>query len=225
MDASDASLLRRVSVARSDASLEAERDLVERARHDSAAFGELYERYVDAIHTFAYHRLGDYTQAEDVTAETFQRALEHIRGFEWRGVPFSAWLYRIASNVIAARFRRQIPMLDDSPPGDELAEDRVDMDAQLLLKERVTELLTAVRDLPEDQQQVIVLRFGAELRSKEIAYIMERSDGAVKALLHRALEALHKRLGGGKRTAPDLARTTSVVQPVAQRRDDGEMGR
>jgi RNA polymerase sigma-70 factor (ECF subfamily) len=199
MDASDASILRPLPLTRSAESLEAERGLVERARHDSAAFGELYERYVDAIHTFAFHRLGDHTQAEDVTAETFQRALEHIGSFEWRGVPFSAWLYRIASNVIVARFRRQLPLAGEAP-GDGLGEERVDVDAGLLHKEQITELLAAVHALPDDQQQVIILRFGAELRSKEIAYIMERSEGAVKALLHRALDALYRRLNGGKRT-------------------------
>src|SRR5579862_9633912 len=108
MDISRVSLLGRSALTLSDEALKAERGLVERARHDPAAFAELYERYVDAIYTFAYHRLRDTTHAEDVAAETFQRALEHIGRFEWRGVPFSAWLYRIASNVIAARYRRQL---------------------------------------------------------------------------------------------------------------------
>lgn len=198
MDASGASLLRRSALVRSDDALAAERALVERASHDPAAFGELYERYVDAIHSFAYHRLGDQTLAEDVTAETFQRALEHIGRFEWRGVPFSAWLYRIASNAIAGRYRRQVPVVE-APPYDDLVEEGYSIDDNLLRQETNAELLAAVRCLPDDQQQVIVLRFGAELRSKEIAYIMERSEGAVKALLHRALGALHRRLSSSQR--------------------------
>ncbi len=190
MDTSRVSLLGRAALTLSDKALQEERGLVERAQHEPAAFAQLYELYVDAIYTFAFHRVGDHTHAEDVTAETFQRALEHIGRFEWRGVPFSAWLYRIASNVIAARYRRQIPVVED-PPDEDLVDESEGMDAGLLRREKIAELLAAVRDLPDDQQQVIILRFGAEMRSKEIAYVMERSEGAVKALLHRALGALN----------------------------------
>ena len=185
-------------MSRTGEGLESEQALVERARCDPAAFGELYERYVDAIHAFAFHRMGDTAHAEDVTAETFQRALERLDTFEWRGVPFSAWLYRIASNVIAARFRRQVPLVYDAPLEDQ-HDGLPEPEVSLIHRERVAELMAAVRTLPDDQQQAIVLRFGAELRSKEIAYIMERSEAAVKALLHRALTGLHRRLAGRPR--------------------------
>ena len=176
--------------------LEAERKLVEAARSSPVAFGALYERYVDQIYAYVFHRLGDRTLAEDIVAETFHRALENMQNFEWRGVAFSAWLYRIASNAIAARFRREPAMggeeeletVLEPEPGPELALTRLEMKA---------DLLAAVRALPDDQQQVILLRFGQELRNKEIARIMERSEGAVKALLHRALTALHRRLATG----------------------------
>lgn len=158
------------------------------------AFGALYERYVDQIFAYVFNRVGDRTVAEDIVSETFQRALENMHSYEWRGVAFSAWLYRIASNAIAARYRRDpVPLgteeeLDDAlepEPGPELA---------ITNLEWKTELLAAVRALPDDQQQVILLRFGQELRNKEIARIMTRSEGAVKALLHRALTALHRKL-------------------------------
>lgn len=173
--------------------LEAERKLVEAARSSPVAFGALYERYVDQIYAYVFHRVGDRTLAEDIVAETFHRALENIQSFEWRGVAFSAWLYRIASNAIAARFRREPAMSGDEEletvlepePGPEMAVAQIEAKA---------ELLAAVRALPDDQQQVIVLRFGQELRNKEIARIMQRSEGAVKALLHRAITALHRRL-------------------------------
>ena len=140
--------------------------------------------------------MGDPTLAEDIVSETFHRAFENIQGFEWRGVAFSAWLYRIASNAIAARFRREpvmggeeeLEMAFEPEPGPELALTRL---------EWRTDLLAAVRALPADQQQVIVLRFGQELRNKEIGRIMQRSEGAVKALLHRALTAMHRRLATG----------------------------
>jgi RNA polymerase sigma-70 factor (ECF subfamily) len=140
--------------------------------------------------------VGDRTVAEDIVSETFHRALENIQGFEWRGVAFSAWLYRIASNAIAARYRREPAMGSEEDlehalepePGPELA---------LTTLEWKADLLAAVRALPDDQQQVILLRFGQELRNKEIARIMQRSEGAIKALLHRALIALHRRLATG----------------------------
>jgi len=180
--------------------LEAERNLVEAARSNPVAFGALYERYVDAIFAYAYHKVGDRTLAEDIVSETFHKALENIHGFEWRGVAFSAWLYRIASNAIAAKYRREPAMGDDEDlelaidpePGPEVA---------LTTLERRTDVLAAVRALPDDQQQVVLLRFGQELRNKEIARIMERSEGAVKALLHRALSGLHRRLTTGEEHA------------------------
>src|SRR5579862_6207816 len=106
-DVARASHAEGVTLPTSPQQLEIERKLVEAARSSPVAFGALYERYVDAIYSYALHRVGDTTVAEDIVSETFHRALENIQSFEWRGVAFSAWLYRIASNVIAARFRRE----------------------------------------------------------------------------------------------------------------------
>ncbi len=141
--------------------------------------------------------MGDKTLAEDIVSETFHRALENIHAFEWRGVAFSAWLYRIASNALAARYRNQPVMGGEEElecaiepePGPELA---------LTQLEWRTDVLAAVRALPPDQQHVILLRFGQDLRNKEIARIMQRSEGAVKALLHRALTALHRKMATGE---------------------------
>lgn len=131
--------------------------------------------------------------AEDLVSETFHRALENIQGFEWRGVAFSAWLYRIASNAIAARYRRE-PVMGSEAELEHALEPEPGPEMALTTLEWKTDLLAAVRALPDDQQQVILLRFGQELRNKEIARIMQRSEGAIKALLHRALTALHRRL-------------------------------
>lgn len=179
---------------------ERERQLVEAARENRVAFGALYERYVDAIYSYAVHRLRDSTAAEDVVAETFHRALENIDRYEWRGVPFSAWLYRIASNVIAARYRR-----DPAAPLDEVGEiedDDVGPEEALLGGERRRELYAAVAALPQEQQQAVTLRYGQDLHNKDIARIMGRSEGAVKQLLHRAMRGLQRQLdepGGGRR--------------------------
>lgn len=182
-----------MSLPASQQQLEAERKLVEAARTSPLAFGELYERYVDQIYSYVYNRVGDRTVAEDIVAETFHRALEHIRQFEWRGVAFSAWLYRIASNAIAARYRRE-PATAGDEDLDTMLEPEPGPELALTESEWKAELLAAVRALPPEQQQVVLLRFGQELRNKEIARIMERSEGAVKALLHRALMALQRRL-------------------------------
>lgn len=171
---------------------EHERDLIVAAQANPVAFGVLYEQHVDAIYAYALHRVRDGAAAEDVVSETFHRALEHLDRYEWRGVPFSAWLYRIASNVIAARYRHE-----QAAPLDEAAylhDEGIGPEQALLVGERAGELACAVATLPPEQQQALILRYGQDLRNKEIAYIMGRSEGAVKQLLHRAIGGLHKRL-------------------------------
>lgn len=148
---------------------------------------------MDQIYAYAFHRLGDRTQAEDIVSETFHRALENMHSYEWRGVAFSAWLYRIASNAIAARFRKE-PLLGSEEELESILEPEPGPELVATRQEWKADVLAAVRALPDDQQQVVLLRFGQELRNKEIARIMQRSEGAVKALLHRAVHALHKRL-------------------------------
>jgi len=173
--------------------LEAERKLVEAARSNPVAFGALYERYVDAIYSYAFNRVGDRAMAEDIVSETFHRALENIHGFEWRGVAFSAWLYRIASNAIAAKFRRE-PANTTDDELDQVLEPEPGPEQAVTALEWKSDVLAAVRALPSEQQQVILLRFGQDMRNREIARVMQRSEGAVKALLHRALASLHRRL-------------------------------
>ncbi len=169
-----------------------ERKLIEAVQSDPRLFDRLYEQHVDAIYAYAFNRLRDAAAAEDIVSETFFRAFENLNRFEWRGVPFSAWLYRIASNAVAARFRHDPPApleaasdLQDGGPGPE---------QWLLRGERGRELRAAIACLPPEQQQVVFLRYGQELRNKEIATIMERSEGAVKQLLHRAMQGLQRRL-------------------------------
>lgn len=171
---------------------ERERQLVEAARENRVAFGALYERHVDAIYSYALHRLRDSTAAEDVVSETFHRALENIDRYEWRGAPFSAWLYRIASNVIAARYRHEPALpLDEA---EQVQDGDVGPEEALVGGESRRELHAAVAALPAEQQQAVVLRYGQDLHNKEIAHIMGRSEGAVKQLLHRAMRGLQRSL-------------------------------
>jgi RNA polymerase sigma-70 factor (ECF subfamily) len=174
----------------SPAELDAERRLVEAAQVDATRFGELYERYVDAIYSFSYHQTGSHQQAEEVTAETFERALRHLPRYRWRGVPYSALLYRIAASVVS-RHRRRAPFLQlhethpDLEPGPEEA--WVSGDTGRTLR-------SALARLPEDQRTVLVLRFEAGMRNAEIARTIGRTEGAVKALTFRGIKALRKNL-------------------------------
>lgn len=176
---------------RSDAELEEERRQILAAQRDVEAFGPLYERYVDQIHAYVQLLTRDPQLAEDITAATFARALEELPRFQWRGVPYSAWLYRVASNLVARERRRPAPVeLAAEAPGN-------DLDPPLIAERnsREAEVRAAVAGLPEHQRAVIMMRFGGGLRNREIAGIMGRSEGAVKLLTHRAMTALRHRLG------------------------------
>jgi RNA polymerase sigma-70 factor, ECF subfamily len=176
---------------RSAEELEAERLMIEAAQRDRAAFAPLYERYVDQIFAYAHTLTRNRELAEDVTAATFAKAIEDIPRFEWRGVPYSAWLYRVAANLVARQARRPAWVdLDAHQPVDGLSPDLI-----VEQRARADEVRVAVAGLPDDQRDAVVLRFGGDLRNREIAEIMGRSEGAVKLLTFRAITALRKQLG------------------------------
>jgi RNA polymerase sigma-70 factor (ECF subfamily) len=178
-------------------------DLVAMAREDQAAFGELYKRYVSKIYSYIYFRTGNHHDAEDLTARVFHRALVHIETYVERGVPFQAWLYRIAHNLVANwhrdRNRRKVVPLDEfiaaglrSEAPDETTEAQEE-------KER---LIEAIRRLPDERQQLLVLKFVERLSNQEIGEIMDRSEGAIKSLYHRTLLALRDELTLGQQSEP-----------------------
>lgn len=198
------------AVSETPRSLECDRAIVAGVQRDGAAFAAVYERYVDALYRYVLHCCGDPLLAEDIVAETFQRALEHVQHFEWRGVPMSAWLYRIASNALAAHYRRHtLPAADlmevtvpDTGPGPEQA---------VVRRERCQEVRAAVAALPLLQRQAILLRYGHDLPLKEIALILGRSEGAIKQHLHRAQDTLRQRLAADRRS-PAAVRAGTVIQ-------------
>jgi RNA polymerase sigma-70 factor (ECF subfamily) len=176
---------------KTDAELEEERLLVEAAQRDRAAFDKLYDKYFDQIYSYVYYHCGDREKAEDITAASFQRGLEDLPNFRWRGVPYSAWLYRVASNMLARDRRR--------PAWLELQEGRAsdsdeEPDVAWLRREESTELHDAIRALPHDQRQAILLRFFAGMRNKEVAKVMNRTEGAVKLLVFRGITNLRQTL-------------------------------
>lgn len=171
-------------------------ELVELAKAGNKdAFGELYERYVEKIYNYIYYRTGNHHDAEDLTARVFFRAMGHVENYTERGVPFQAWLYRIAHNLVANwhrdRGRRKVIPLDDFIAGSL----RFDApDHQLEDKEERERLLGAIRRLPEERQQLLVLKFVDHLSNAEIGAIMDRTEGAIKSLYHRTLLSLRDEL-------------------------------
>ena len=176
---------------KSELELAAERELILAAQRDRAAFAPLYERYVDQIFAYAYNLTRNRELAEDVTAATFARAIEELPRFEWRGVPYSAWLYRVAANLVA-RDKRRPGWIELSP---HLRDDEESPEELVTRRDRDDHIRAAVAELPADQRQAVLLRFGGELRNREIAGIMGRSEGAVKLLTFRAMTTLRRRLG------------------------------
>jgi len=174
---------------------ESDAQLIARAKEDSDAFGLLYERYVGKIYNYIYYRTTNHHDAEDLTARTFQRALKHIGRYVDRGAPFSAWLYRIAHNVVANwhrdRNRRQFVPLDDLPLVGNSKEDPVSVTESL---EERDILLGAVRMLPPERQELLILKFVEQMSNAEIGKVMGRTEGAIKSLYHRTLVALREDL-------------------------------
>jgi RNA polymerase sigma-70 factor (ECF subfamily) len=163
------------------------------ARQDPSAFGELYERHVTSIYRYVYYRVGNAEDAEDLTARVFMRALKHVGHYNDRGVPFTAWLYRIAHNVVANYHRDN--SRHPSVPLDEVelhGAHQDDADVHIDVQRDRERLLKAIRLLPEDRQQLVVLKFVEQLQNAEIGQIMNRSEGAVKSLYHRTLVQLRE---------------------------------
>lgn len=177
--------------------------LAVRARTDREAFGVLYERHVRRVYNYVYYRTGSVADAEDLTARTFYQALSNLHRYQVQGVPFYAWLFRIAHNLVANWHRDtarhhatpvdgvfEVPS-DDATPHDsaESAEER-------------RELHAVIRRLAPDRQQLLILKYVEQMSTEEIAVVMNKTEGAVKALLHRTIEKLRDELSrssmGGK---------------------------
>jgi RNA polymerase sigma-70 factor (ECF subfamily) len=174
-------------------------ELVDLARQgDKDAFGALYERYVEKIYNYIYYRTSSHHDAEDLTARVFFRAMSHIETYTERGVPFQAWLYRIAHNLVANwhrdRGRRKVIPLDEYITAS-LKTDAPEKKAEE--EEELAALRAAIRRLPEERQQLLVLKFVERLSNAEIGVIMDRTEGAVKSLYHRTLLSLRDMLDGG----------------------------
>jgi RNA polymerase sigma-70 factor (ECF subfamily) len=170
-------------------------NLTQAIQGDHEAFGQLYEQYVERIFNYIYYRTGNQHDAEDLTAKVFFRAMRRIADYEERGLPISAWLYRIAHNLVANwhrdRGRRPEISLDEgfaAIPHSEHPE------VAVLHLEEQNDLLQIIQNLPSERQQLIILKFVEHLSNAEIGQIMGRTEGAVKSLYHRTLLSLREEM-------------------------------
>jgi RNA polymerase sigma-70 factor, ECF subfamily len=175
-----------------------ERLLIEAAQRDPARFADLYENNFERVYAYIVRRVGNRAETEDLTSEVFHQALANLKRFEWRGIPFAAWLFRIAANLISDRWQRS---------GREVADDSGHIEsAQIELgKTSLSEIeeverratpFRLVNTLPNEQQRVVVLRFVEQKSIKEVAQEIRKTEGAVKQLQFRALTNLRARMEG-----------------------------
>jgi RNA polymerase sigma-70 factor (ECF subfamily) len=168
-----------------------ERRLVQAAQADPERFGELYELHFDAVYAFIARRVHDRNLAEDLTADVFYKALEALPRFDWRGVPFGVWLFRIAANRIADQWKSS-----SKESGREGPEPATEVEFEKAYF--CARLFALVDGLPADQRRVVQMRFAEGRSIREIAGALKKSEGAIKQLQFRALETLRKRIQGKK---------------------------
>lgn len=179
---------------------ESDSALIAQAKKNSEAFGLLYERYVGRIYNYIYYRTSNHHDAEDLTERTFLRALKQIPRYKDRGAPYSAYLYRIAHNLVANwhrdNSRRQFISFDESLSSILRREDPSAIaEERAQAKNEQDILLQTIRQLPPDRQQLLILKFAEQMSNVEIAQVMGRTEGAIKSLYHRTLVTLREELG------------------------------
>jgi len=172
---------------------EPDRLLIEAAQRDPACFAQLYENNFERVYAYIARRVGDRDQAQDLTADVFHNAFANLSRFEWRGLPFAAWLYRIAANAIVDRGKRTARI--DALKNRELSEHRAATEGGLDEIEHRARLFKLVDQLPQDQRNVITMRFAHQKSIGEIAKEMARSEGAIKQLQFRGLQSLRTMVG------------------------------
>lgn len=172
-------------------------ELINRAKTDSEAFGVLYDRYVVRIYNYIYYRVSNVGDAEDLTAKVFFKALDNIGKYRHMGLPFSAWLYRIAHNQVA-NFHRDRSKVKEISIDDLVLSDSANNpipERALQANEEQKALLRLVNDLSPQKRELIVLKFAHKLSNAEIGEILGKSEGAIKSLYHRTLLELRDLVG------------------------------
>ena len=177
--------------------LRAEAELIERAKTDPDAFGELYEKYIERIYNYVYFRVGSVHDAEDLTARVFLKALNNLSRYRFVGLPFSAWLYRIAHNLIANHHRdqsrrREIPIEDMAVVN--IPARLPAIDASMGRAQEAEALWKMINDLSPQKRELILLKFVEKLSNSEIAAVLNKSESAIKSLYHRTLLEMREQI-------------------------------
>lgn len=172
-----------------------EMTLINEARTDPDAFGVLYERYVGKIYNYVYYRVGNTNDAEDLTARVFFKALKSIGNYRHMGLPFSAWLYRIAHNLVANYHRDRTKMSEVSIENLILADSSraAAPEATLAKKQDDAYLLKLINELSPQKRELVILKFVQKLSNEEIGMIFGKTEGAIKSLYHRTLTELKEK--------------------------------
>ena len=197
------------------AHLDRDRPLVEAARRDPERFDALYRRYLARVYSYAYYELGDHHAAEDATEATFVAALTNLHRFEERARPadgegastFRVWLFQIARNEVAGE-RRRARRRPVEPIGETVVVDPLDVESAAVRRDEARAAWQAVGRLPAERRQAMVLRFVDELSTAEIAGVLQKSEGAVRVLIHRALRSVARELGGVERKSGERGRAS-----------------
>lgn len=180
---------------------QSEEYLVERAsKGDVEAFATLYKIHLDAIYRYVYFRTNHDKDAEDLTEQVFLNAWEALPGFEQQGKPFTSWIYRIAHNIVIDYYRvnNRRPILVDEIHPDQQDTDQLTALHKVIQKEEHETLAKAISQLPDEQQQVIILRFFEGFSHKEVADVLDKNEGACRMIQFRALQTLKGLLTGPK---------------------------
>ena len=185
--------------------------LLKRAQaYEEQAIAELYDHYAPRIYSYLYRRVHDAQLAEDLTSDVFVRVLQALQSEQFWHTSFRAWLYRIAHNQVIDYYRQQTRQQEQMPqlPLEEhlettdaenvIADPTADIDTQHAAQDAAQELEAALNRLTPEQQQVLILRFGEQMKTQEVADVMQKTNGAIEALQHRALATLRRMLDPGK---------------------------
>lgn len=176
----------------SDEDIRKEYEILERSKKDSKAFGELYEKYFDRIFNFIYRQIDDEELTADLCSQTFLNALNNVGRFEFRGVPVSAWFYRIAANEVN-KYYRKINKERVFSIEEVRVKELIELGSDDWDEEMVQQLLEYMKELPTDMLEVLELRFFEDKDFKEIAFILEITESGAKMRTYRALDRLRKR--------------------------------
>ncbi|QSE98183.1 RNA polymerase sigma factor [Fulvivirga lutea] len=177
----------------SEQELANEQDLIARAKRDAEAFGEVYNRYFERIFNFILRRTDDEAISDDLTSQTFLKAMQSLKRYEYRGVPFSAWLYRIAHNEVNKYYNKQKRKKVFSLEQEQLFEFIQPEEEAAFDEEKLAELMEVLKELPTEAVEVLELRFFEEKNFKEISYILNIGESGAKMRLYRAIDKLKER--------------------------------